>query len=130
MRNSTRSDPFATFAEVPPATAAVAWDSRYEWADHEWMATRRGHNALDAPISTYEVHLGSWIRVPEEGNRSLTYREAAERIADYAMETGFTHVELMPVMEHPFYGSWGYQVTGYFAPTSRYGTPARFQVLR
>jgi 1,4-alpha-glucan branching enzyme len=123
----TRSDPFASYAEVAPATASVAWKSDYGWEDGEWMATRRGRNALDAPMSTYEVHLGSWMRVPEEGHRSLTYREAAERIADYATEMGFTHVELMPVMEHPFYGSWGYQVTGYFAPTSRYGTPDDFK---
>ncbi|MGH2689042.1 MAG: 1,4-alpha-glucan branching protein GlgB, partial [Actinomycetota bacterium] len=118
-----KADPFAVHTEVPPRTASVIWDLSYEWGDDQWMRTRAGANALDAPTSVYEVHLGSWRRVPEDGNRSLTYRELAEQLPDYVASMGFTHVELLPVMEHPFYGSWGYQSTGYFAPTSRYGTP-------
>src|SRR5690242_7463151 len=121
-----KADPFAFYAEVPPRTASVVWDLSYEWGDDEWMRTRARANALDAPISIYEVHLGSWRRVPEEHNRSLTYRELAHALGDYCSDMGYTHVELVPVMEHPFYGSWGYQVTGYFAPTSRYGTPQDF----
>jgi len=124
-----KADPFAFFAEVPPKTASVVWDLDYTWDDQEWMQSRQTRNALDAPISIYEIHLGSWRRVPEEGNRSLTYREIARPLAEYAKEMGFTHVEFMPVMEHPFYGSWGYQCTGYFAPTSRYGTPQDFLFL-
>src|SRR5260370_17874521 len=93
------------------------------------MSSRSRANGRWAPWSVYEVHLGSWMRVPEEGNRWLTYRELAPRLADYAHRLGFTHVEFMPVMEHPFYGSWGYQCTGYFAPTSRYGTPQDFMFL-
>jgi 1,4-alpha-glucan branching enzyme len=124
-----KADPFAVYAEEPPMTASVVWELVYEWGDHEWMASRAPRNALDAPMSVYEVHLGSWMRVPEEGNRSLTYRELAPRLADYAADLGFTHVELLPVMEHPFYGSWGYQTTGYFAPTARYGTPQDFMFL-
>jgi 1,4-alpha-glucan branching enzyme len=111
---------------LPPRTASVVWDLSYEWDDDEWMKTRARANALDAPMSIYEVHLGSWRRVPEEHNRSLTYRELAHSLGDYVTEMGFTHVELVPIMEHPFYGSWGYQVTGFFAPTSRYGTPQDF----
>jgi 1,4-alpha-glucan branching enzyme len=107
----------------------VVWDRHYHWGDDEWMAARAARNAFDAPMSTYEVHLGSWMRVPEEGNRSLGYRELAPRLADYCRRLGFTHVEFLPVMEHPFYGSWGYQTTGYFAPTSRYGTPQDFMYL-
>jgi 1,4-alpha-glucan branching enzyme len=121
-----KSDPFAFLCEVPPRTASVVWELSYEWGDEVWMKARARANALDAPISIYEVHLGSWRRVPEEHNRSLSYRELAHALADYVCDMGFTHVELMPVMEHPFYGSWGYQVTGYFAPTSRYGTPQDF----
>ncbi|MFH1724314.1 MAG: 1,4-alpha-glucan branching protein GlgB [Elusimicrobiota bacterium] len=118
-----KTDPFAFYGEISPQTASVVWDLDYRWGDEGWMRGRAERNALEAPISIYEVHLGSWMRVPEEGNRSLTYREMAGKLADYVVETGFTHVELMPVMEHPFYGSWGYQTTGYFAPTSRYGAP-------
>jgi len=125
----TRADPFAFAAEVPPATASVAWDLSYEWTDSEWMSSRHKANRLTAPMSIYEVHLGSWMRVPEEGNRSLTYRELAETLVDYVSEMGFTHVEFMPVMEHPFYGSWGYQVTGHFAATSRYGSPQDLMFL-
>jgi 1,4-alpha-glucan branching enzyme len=121
-----KADPFAFYAELPPRTASVVWDLSYEWGDEEWMRTRLRANALDAPMSIYEVHLGSWRRVPEEHNRSLTYRELAHSLGDYVTEMGYTHVELVPIMEHPFYGSWGYQVTGYFSPTSRYGTPQDF----
>ena len=124
-----KADPFAFHAEVSPKTASVAWDLDYSWSDHEWMQNRQARNALDAPFSIYEVHLGSWRRVPEDANRSLSYREMAQPLAEYCNQMGFTHVELLLVMEHPFYGSWGYQSTGYFAPTSRYGTPQDFMFL-
>ena len=121
-----KADPFAFYCETPPRTASVVWDLSYEWGDDQWMGTRGRSNAHDAPWSIYELHLGSWRRVPEEHGRWMTYRELAHAVGDYAVEMGFTHVELLPIMEHPFYGSWGYQVTGYFAPTSRYGTPQDF----
>jgi len=124
-----KADPYAFRAEVPPSTASLIWELDYEWHDHDWMARRREANGLNAPLSIYEVHLGSWRRVPEEGARSLSYREAADQLADYVSEMGYTHVELLPVMEHPFYGSWGYQVTGFFAPTGRYGAPQDFMYL-
>ncbi len=124
-----KADPFGFRHEEPPQTASVVWDLDYDWQDQEWMETRGQRNGLHAPISIYEVHLGSWRRVPEEGNRSLTYREIAAPLAEYVKKMNFTHVELMPVMEHPFYGSWGYQITGYFAPTSRYGTPQDLMYL-
>jgi 1,4-alpha-glucan branching enzyme len=124
-----KADPFAYYHETPPKTASIVWDLDYIWGDQEWMEKRRRHNALDAPIAIYEVHLGSWRQVPEEDNRPLTYREMAPRLAEYVSGMGFTHVEFLPVMEHPFYGSWGYQSTGYFAPTSRYGTPQDFMYL-
>jgi 1,4-alpha-glucan branching enzyme len=124
-----KSDPFAFRTELPPRTASIVWDLAYEWSDLDWQRDRSRLNALDAPWSVYEVHLGSWRRVPEEGNRPLTYREIAPLLADYVTDMGFTHVELMPIMEHPFYGSWGYQVTGYFAPTARYGTPQDLMYL-
>ena len=124
-----KADPFAFHTEKPPLKASVVWSLDYEWGDTAWMAERGPRFAADAPVSIYEVHLGSWRRVPEEGNRFLTYREIAPRLADYAIEMGYTHVELLPVMEHPFYGSWGYQITGFFAPTSRYGTPQDFMYL-
>jgi 1,4-alpha-glucan branching enzyme len=124
-----KADPFAFYAEVPPKTGSIIWELAYDWNDHEWMAARRQRNALDAPMAIYEVHLGSWRRVPEEGNRSLTYHELAPQLAEYVQSMGFTHVEFLPVMEHPFYGSWGYEVTGYFAPTSRYGTPQDLMYL-
>ncbi len=124
-----KADPLAFHSEQPPKTASVIWDLHYDWGDSSWMSERKGRNALTRPISIYEVHLGSWMRVPEDNNRWLTYREMAHKLADYVTSMGFTHVELMPVMEHPFYGSWGYQVTGYFAPTSRYGTPQDFMYL-
>ena len=121
-----KSDPFAFYCETPPRTASVVWDLAYEWGDAAWRERRAATAALTAPWSTYELHLGSFRRVPGEDNRPLTYRELAEAVAAHVTEMGFTHVELLPVMEHPFYGSWGYQVTGYFAPTSRYGTPQDF----
>ncbi|MHB1161947.1 MAG: 1,4-alpha-glucan branching protein GlgB [Chloroflexota bacterium] len=124
-----KADPYAFFSETPPNTASIVWDLDYRWGDGEWMERRRGSNALDSPMAIYEVHLGSWMRVPEEGNRSLTYREMAPKLAEHVKRVGFTHVEFLPVMEHPFYGSWGYQITGYFAPTSRYGTPQDFMYL-
>jgi 1,4-alpha-glucan branching enzyme len=124
-----KADPFAVHTETPPKTGSVVWDTGYEWGDQDWMRERHQYNALDAPMSIYEVHLGSWMRVPEEGNRSLTYLELAPKLAEYVARTGFTHVEFLPVMEHPFYGSWGYQTTGYFASTSRYGTPQDFMYL-
>lgn len=124
-----KGDPFAFFWQTPPDTGSIVWDISYKWNDGEWMQNRRYRNAHDAPISIYEVHLGSWRRVPEEGNRFLTYREIAHYLTDYVKGMGFTHVEFLPVMEHPFYGSWGYQCTGYFAPTSRYGSPQDFMFL-
>jgi 1,4-alpha-glucan branching enzyme len=124
-----KADPFAIWAERPPRTGSIIWDLDYEWKDHQWMGQRNRSNGLDRPISIYEVHLGSWRRVPEDNNRPLTYKEMAWQLPAYAKEMGFTHVEFLPVMEHPFYGSWGYQVTGYFAPTSRYGSPQDFMWL-
>jgi 1,4-alpha-glucan branching enzyme len=125
-----KADPYGFAAQIRPATASCVWDlDSYRWNDDQWIANRRRRNALDAPISVYEVHLGSWRRVPEEGNRWLTYREAAPLLAEYVHNAGFTHVEFLPVMEHPFDGSWGYQAIGYFAPTSRFGTPGDFMFL-
>ena len=124
-----KADPYAVRHEPPPRTGSVVWDLEYRWRDAKWVAARAKKQAPSAPISIYEVHLGSWRRVPEEGNRPLTYREAAGSLAHHALSLGFTHVELLPVMEHPFTGSWGYQCTGYFAPTSRFGTPQDFMYL-
>jgi 1,4-alpha-glucan branching enzyme len=124
-----KADPFAALNQCPPETASIVHASSHRWGDARWMGERHTKNALSAPISIYEVHLGSFRRVPEEGDRFLTYREMAPRLAQYAIDRGYTHVELMPVMEHPFYGSWGYQVTGFFAPTHRYGTPEDFMFL-
>jgi len=124
-----KADPFGVFHEVPPKTASVVWDLDYTWSDHTWMTHRGSRNRLDAPMSIYEVHLGAWRRVLAEGNRSLTYRELAIELAEHVQRCGFTHVEFLPVMEHPFFGSWGYQTTGYFAPSSRYGTPQDFKYL-
>ena len=124
-----KADPLGLLHEKPPRTASVVWDLDYQWGDQDWMKKRGERNSLRAPHSIYEVHLGSWMRIPEDHNRSLTYRETAPRLADYVNKMGFTHVEFMPVMEHPFYGSWGYQTTGYFAPTSRFGTPQDFMYL-
>lgn len=124
-----KTDPFALYREVPPATASIVWDLEYDWNDGEWMGQREQRNSLHAPMSVYEVHLGSWRRDPDDPARFLSYRELAETLPQYVAEMGFTHVEFMPVMEHPFYGSWGYQTTGYFAPSSRYGTPQDFMYL-
>ncbi|MBA2410160.1 MAG: 1,4-alpha-glucan branching protein GlgB [Gammaproteobacteria bacterium] len=124
-----KGDPFASRWETPPNTGSMVWDMGYEWRDQEWMDTRHKANSAQSPMSIYEVHLGSWRRVPEDDNRSLSYIEHAQRLTDYVLEMGYTHVELMPVMEHPFYGSWGYQTTGFFAPTARYGTPQDFMYL-
>ncbi|MGH9487759.1 MAG: 1,4-alpha-glucan branching protein GlgB [Terriglobales bacterium] len=124
-----KADPFAFAAELPPRTASVVADLSYSWSDQAWMAGRGRANGGSSPISIYELHAGSWMRVPEEGNRPLTYRELALRLIEHLERTGFTHAEFLPLMEHPFYGSWGYQTTGYFAPTSRYGTPQDFMYL-
>ncbi len=121
-----KTDPFAKFNEVPPKTSSIVWELDYTWKDKEWMKKRKDHNALDKPMSIYELHFASWKRVPEEMNRSLTYIEMAHQLAEYLNYMGYTHVELLPVMEHPFAGSWGYQVVGFFAPTSRFGTPEEF----
>ncbi len=124
-----KSDPFGVAFEQPPSTASVVRDiSGYQWRDAEWLAQRtRAGNGLNRPMSIYEVHLGSWARVPEDHDRPLTYVEMAKRLVPYVKELGFTHIELMPVMEHPFSGSWGYQVLGFFAPTSRFGSPEEFK---
>jgi len=124
-----KADPFGIWHEKPPRTASIIWDLHYDWHDREWMQMRRDRISLRSPVSIYEVHLGSWMRVPEDHNRPLTYAETAPKLADYVQRMGFTHVEFLPVMEHPFYGSWGYQTTGYFAPTARYGTPQDFMYL-
>jgi 1,4-alpha-glucan branching enzyme len=121
--STDKADPFAGWAEEPPRTGSVVWDRSFSWSDDEWMATRGAANALDAPMAIYEVHLGSWRYEPGG------YRALADQLADYAAEMAFTHVELLPVMEHPFYGSWGYQTTGYFAPTARYGEPQDLMYL-
>ncbi|MFN0146589.1 MAG: 1,4-alpha-glucan branching protein GlgB [Dehalococcoidia bacterium] len=127
--HAEKSDPFAFHCEIAPKSASVTWDMTYQWEDQDWMATRAASNSRSAPMSIYELHIGSWRRVLEEGNRSLSYRELAPQLAEHMTEMGFTHVEFMPVMEHPFFGSWGYQVTGYFAPSSAYGTPQDFMYL-
>jgi 1,4-alpha-glucan branching enzyme len=124
-----KADPFGFYSEVPPLTSSRVWELNYEWNDGEWMSARHLHNDLEASMSVYEVHLGSWRRVPEEGNRFLSYSEMAPYLCDYVKEMGFTHVEFLPLTEHPFYGSWGYQTVGYFSPTSRYGTPQEFMYL-
>jgi 1,4-alpha-glucan branching enzyme len=124
-----KADPYGLLHEAPPATASIVTDLAYAWGDGDWMKGRGARQSLDAPISIYEVHMGSWKRVPQDGFRSLHYREIAPQLADYVARMGFTHVELMPVMEHPFFGSWGYQVTGYFAPSHRYGNVQDFMYL-
>lgn len=126
---ANRGDPFAVYWEEPPKTSPVVWNLDYEWHDTDWMQNRKKNNSLTAPISIYELHIGSWRKKVEEENRSLSYRELGPELAEYIKKEGFTHVEFLPVMEHPFYGSWGYQTTGYFAPTSRYGTPQDFMGL-
>jgi 1,4-alpha-glucan branching enzyme len=122
-----KADPLAVAAEVPPATASVVFETSHHWADDDWLARRAATDLLARPISIYELHLGSWRWNRLEGNRPLTYLELADELAAYVSDLGFTHVELMPVMEHPFAGSWGYQTTGYYAPTSRFGTPDDFR---
>ncbi len=124
-----KTDPMGLFFEVAPKTAAIVWDLDYDWSDGEWMHNRRDRNAGAAPWSIYEVHIGSWMRDEHASNNSISYREMAPRLGDYCEELGFTHVEFLPVTEHPFFGSWGYQATGFFAPTSRYGTPQDFMHL-
>jgi 1,4-alpha-glucan branching enzyme len=123
------ADPLATRSERPPANASIVDESQHSWSDREWMQRRATTVYDSAPLSIYEVHLGSWRRVADEGDRPLTYLEAAEQLGDYCVEMGFTHVEFMPLAEHPFTGSWGYQVTGYYAPTARYGTPDEMRAM-
>ena len=123
-RVTEKGDPLANYWEMRPATSSITWEFDYAWRDQEWMATREKHNALDAPWSVYEVHLASWMRPDRNNEESYNdYFQIADRLVPYVKEMGFTHVELMPVMEHPFDGSWGYQCTGFFAPTSRFGPP-------
>ena len=125
-----KTDPYGDYFEAPPNNASIVYDQNlYQWNDGEWMRSRQENQSLDQPISVYEVHLGSWKRRWEEDNRPLTYQELAVEIADYVIEHGFTHIELMPVAEHPFDGSWGYQITGYFAPTYRFGSPDDFKMF-
>ncbi|MEL6273544.1 MAG: 1,4-alpha-glucan branching protein GlgB [Bacteroidota bacterium] len=127
-RQLEKGDPYARLWETPPKTASLVWDTWYEWSDDSWMEERLAHNSLDGPFSVYEVHLGSWKK-KKSGHESLSYRELATELVDYVREMGFTHVEFLPVMEHPYYPSWGYQITGYFAPSSRYGGPQDFMYL-
>ncbi len=125
-----KADPYGFFAEKPPRTASVTWTLHsYEWQDRKWLARRDSADILSRPISIYEVHFGSWMRVPEEENRSLTYREAAPRLVEYVKDMGYTHIEFLPLAAHPFDPSWGYQVTGYYSPTARYGTPEDLMYL-
>ena len=124
-----KTDPFAFTCEVPPKSAAVTWDLTYEWNDAEWMKTRKTKIGQNAAVSIYEVHVGSWMRAADPPYHSLSYRDMAPKLAAYCVEMGFTHVEFMPVTEHPFFGSWGYQTTGYFAATSRFGTPQDLMFL-
>jgi 1,4-alpha-glucan branching enzyme len=124
-----KGDPYAFYWETPPHTASVVWKPEFQWKDEEWMSLRKQKSQDPKPYAVYEMHLGSWKKVPEEEDRSLNYLELAEELPVYLKELGFTHVEFMPVMEHPFFGSWGYQVTGYFAPSSRFGTPEEFMFL-
>ena len=122
-----KADPYAKKCELPPNTASVVWEDDYSWKDSRWMKSRKDKNALDAPFSVYEVHLGSWKR--KDNNNFLSYKEMADELVDYVKKMNFTHVEMMPVMEYPFDPSWGYQLTGYFAPTSRFGNPDEFKYL-
>ena len=124
-----KADPLSIFNEVPPKTASIVWDLDYTWGDREWMAGRHQRNRLDKPMAIYEMHLGSWRRIEQEGNRSLSYRELAPQLADYLQKLDYTHVEFMPVMDHPFFGSWGYQITGFFAPSGNFGTPQDLMYL-
>ncbi|MEM7551229.1 MAG: 1,4-alpha-glucan branching protein GlgB [Bacteroidota bacterium] len=124
-----KGDPYAFLWEIPPSTASVVWELDYKWKDEKWMKKRKKHNSLESPVSVYEVHMGSWKKKHEDGNRSLSYVEMADELVKHVKELGFTHVEFLPVMEHPFYGSWGYQITGYFATSARFGTPQEFMLL-
>jgi 1,4-alpha-glucan branching enzyme len=124
-----KADPFSCFNEIPPKTASIVWDLDYGWSDGDWMTNRHQHSRLDKPIAIYEMHLGSWRRVNDNGHRSLSYRELAPQLADYLERLGYTHVEFLPIMDHPFFGSWGYQITGYFAPSGNFGTPQDFMYL-
>ncbi|MCU0341532.1 MAG: 1,4-alpha-glucan branching protein GlgB [Spirosomaceae bacterium] len=124
-----KADPFAFWCEVAPQTASIVWDTWYEWQDEAWMRERRKHNALNAPMSVYEVHLGSWMRDPADPKRFLSYREIADNLVPYVKEMGFTHVEFMPIMEAPYPPSWGYQITGYFSCSSRMGNPQDLMYL-
>jgi 1,4-alpha-glucan branching enzyme len=124
-----KADPFSLFNEIPPKTASIVWDLDFAWNDRQWMAARHQVNRLDKPMAIYEMHLGSWRRNFADAGRSLSYRELASELADYLDRLGFTHVEFMPVMDHPFFGSWGYQITGYFAPSGNFGTPQDFMYL-
>lgn len=124
-----KGDPYAFFWEVPPMTASIVWDLKYKWSDNKWMKKRAAINALNAPISVYEVHLGSWQRSPHHPEKYLDYKHLAKSLTEYVKDMGYTHVEFMPVMEHPYAPSWGYQITGYFAPSSRFGSPQDFMYL-
>jgi 1,4-alpha-glucan branching enzyme len=124
-----KADPFAFYAEIPPRTASIVWKEEHSWKDDAWLTKRKSLEGKAQPYSVYEVHMGSWRRKLEDGNRSLSYKELAHELVTYVKEAGFTHVEFLPVMEHPFFGSWGYQLTGYFAPTSRFGPPQDFMEL-
>ena len=124
-----KSDPFALRWELPPSTASIVVDTFYEWKDQDWMATRYQHNALDKPYSVYEMHIGSWARNPESPDEFLSYRQLAEKLVPYITEMGFTHVEFMPIMEHPYYPSWGYQISGFYAASCRYGSPQDLMFL-
>jgi 1,4-alpha-glucan branching enzyme len=124
-----KADPFSYFNETPPKTASIVWDLHYDWGDHQWMSERHRINRLDKPMAIYEMHLGSWRRAGKDRRDSLSYRELAPQLADYLQPLGYTHVELMPVMDHPFFGSWGYQITGYFAPSGNFGTPQDLMYL-
>jgi 1,4-alpha-glucan branching enzyme len=124
-----KADPFAFYTETPPKTASIVWQPKYNWRDQDWLKQRSENALKPKPYSVYEVHYGSWRKKVEEGNRGLTYPEMAVELVNYVKEMGFTHVEFLPLMEHPFYGSWGYQLTGYFAPTSRYGSPEDFMYM-
>ncbi len=128
-RRVDKADPVAMYSEVPPATASVVWDLAYQWGDSAFVAERGSKSARDAPVSIYEAHLGSWRRDPARPDRLLGYREIAPLLVEHLTAGGFTHVELLPIMEHPFYGSWGYQCTGYFAPTARHGAPQDLMAL-
>ena len=123
-----KADPYARYTEKPPQTASIVWDENFDWRDDKWMESREIPNGLNAPYSVYEIHLSSWKKKGAE-NRSLTYKEMVDDLVPYVKQMGYTHIELMPIMEHPYEPSWGYQVTSYFAPTSRFGEPGDFKYL-